>query len=64
MNSIRILIIDDSQLIQTILKEIFTADPRFEVVGVAGHPHEARQLINETDPDVLTLDVEMPKMNF
>ena len=60
---IRVLIVDDSKLIQAVLTEIFDDDRRFEVVGVAENPHEARQLIKDTDPDVLTLDVEMPKMN-
>ncbi|MDM7861900.1 chemotaxis response regulator protein-glutamate methylesterase [Alteromonas sp. ASW11-36] len=60
---IRVLIVDDSKLIQAVLTEIFDDDARFEVVGVAENPHEARQLIKDTEPDVLTLDVEMPKMN-
>lgn len=61
--TIKVLIVDDSKLIQNILKDIFASDRRFTVVGVANHPHEARTLIKETSPDVLTLDVEMPKMN-
>ncbi len=61
--SIKVLIVDDSKLIQSILQEIFESDPRFIVVGIANHPHEARSLIKETNPDVMTLDVEMPKMN-
>lgn len=60
---IRVLIVDDSKLIQAVLTEIFADDARFKVVGVADNPHEARQLIKDTEPDVLTLDVEMPKMN-
>ncbi|MFC3093119.1 chemotaxis response regulator protein-glutamate methylesterase [Alteromonas sediminis] len=63
MNAIKVLIVDDSRLIQTVLNEILGSDGRFVVVGIAENPHEARQLIKETDPDVLTLDVEMPKMN-
>lgn len=61
--SIKVLIVDDSKLIQSILQDIFESDPRFTVVGIANHPHEARTLIKETNPDVMTLDVEMPKMN-
>jgi len=63
MNTVRVLIVDDSRLIQAVLSDILSSDGRFEVVGIAEHPHEARQLIKETNPDVLTLDVEMPKMN-
>ncbi|WP_100641839.1 protein-glutamate methylesterase/protein-glutamine glutaminase [Alteromonas facilis] len=63
MKPIRIVIIDDSKLIQSVLQDIFASDPRTEVVGIAENPHDARQVIKDTDPDVITLDVEMPKMN-
>ncbi|WP_100658404.1 protein-glutamate methylesterase/protein-glutamine glutaminase [Alteromonas flava] len=63
MKPIRIVIIDDSKLIQSVLHDIFSSDPRTEVVGIAENPHEARQIIKDSDPDVITLDVEMPKMN-
>jgi len=60
---IRVLCIDDSALIRSILKEIINSQPDMEVVGVAPDPIIARDLIKQTNPDVLTLDVEMPKMD-
>ena len=57
------LIIDDSALIRSILSEIIRDQPDMEVVGVAPDPLVARDLIKLTNPDVLTLDVEMPKMD-
>ena len=63
MRKIKVLIVDDSQLIRDILTSILSSDPRLEVVGTAEDPYVARQKIKELNPDVLTLDVEMPKMN-
>lgn len=63
MSKIKVLIVDDSQLIRDILTSIISSDPRLEVVGTAEDPYVARQKIKELNPDVLTLDVEMPKMN-
>lgn len=60
---IQVLCIDDSALIRSILKEIINAQPDMEVVGTAPDPIIARDLIKQTNPDVLTLDVEMPKMD-
>ncbi len=60
---IKVLIVDDSALIRQILTSIFSADPEIEVVGTAPDPHVARRLIKEKDPDVVTLDIEMPKMD-
>ncbi len=60
---IRVLIVDDSALVRQVLTEIFSTDPRFEVVGVAQDPYIAREKIKQLDPDVLTLDVEMPRMD-
>lgn len=59
----KVLIIDDSALIRCVLREIISAQPDMEVVGVAPDPLIARELIRQTNPDVLTLDVEMPKMD-
>lgn len=63
MYKAKVLIVDDSKLIRDLLSSIFTNDPRLELVGAAKDPYEARQMIKDTNPDVLTLDVEMPKMN-
>jgi two-component system chemotaxis response regulator CheB len=61
--TIKVLIVDDSALIRGVMKEIVNAQPDMEVVGVAPDPLVARDLIKQTNPDVLTLDVEMPKMD-
>lgn len=60
---IKVLVVDDSALIRSIMKEIINSQPDMEVVGVAPDPLVARDLIKQTNPDVLTLDVEMPKMD-
>ncbi len=61
--TIKVLIVDDSALIRGVMKEIVNSQPDMEVVGVAPDPLVARDLIKQTNPDVLTLDVEMPKMD-
>lgn len=63
MTKIKVLIVDDSKLIRDILTSILSRDARIDVVGTAEDPYDARQKIKELHPDVLTLDVEMPKMN-
>ncbi len=63
MAKIKVLIVDDSALIRGVMKEIINSQPDMEVVGVAPDPLVARDLIKQTNPDVLTLDVEMPKMD-
>jgi two-component system chemotaxis response regulator CheB len=59
----RVLIVDDSALVRKILAETLAAEPDFEVVGTAADPFAARDLILKLKPDVLTLDIEMPRMD-
>ncbi len=59
----KVLIVDDSALIRSVMREIVDSQPDMEVIGVAPDPLVARELIRERNPDVLTLDVEMPKMD-
>lgn len=61
--SIRVLIVDDSATIRKLLAAILARDPMLEVVGEAPEPAIAREMIKQLNPDVLTLDVEMPNMN-
>jgi len=60
---IRVLVIDDSALVRKILSEVLSRDPEIEVVGTAGDPYIAKDKILALEPDVLTLDVEMPRMD-
>lgn len=63
MKKIKVLIIDDSALIRKILTEIIDGETDMQAVGVAPDPLVAREMIRILNPDVLTLDVEMPKMD-
>lgn len=63
MNKIKVLIIDDSVLIRKMLTEILNSSPEIEVVGAAADPLIAREMIKQLNPDVLTLDIEMPNMD-
>ena len=63
MAKVRVLIVDDSALIRKVLTEILSSDPDIEVVGTANDPYIARDKIKMLTPDVITLDVEMPKMD-
>jgi two-component system chemotaxis response regulator CheB len=60
---IRVLVIDDSALIRSVMKEIINRENDMECVGAAPDPLVAREMIKSLNPDVLTLDVEMPKMD-
>ncbi|HEY5672102.1 MAG TPA: chemotaxis response regulator protein-glutamate methylesterase [Malonomonas sp.] len=60
---IRVLVVDDSALVRNILKDGLSLDPNIEVVGTAADPYIARDKIVELRPDVMTLDVEMPRMD-
>ncbi|MBN1956633.1 MAG: chemotaxis response regulator protein-glutamate methylesterase [Desulfuromonadales bacterium] len=61
--AVRVLIVDDSALVRNILSQGLALDPGIEVVGTASDPYIARDKIIELQPDVLTLDVEMPRMD-
>ena len=63
MSKIKVLIIDDSELIRRLLTEIISSAPDLEVVACAVDPIDARDKIKKFNPDVLTLDIEMPKMD-
>lgn len=63
MNKIRVLIIDDSPVIREVLTEILESSSAIEVVGAAEDPLIAREMIKQLNPDVLTLDIEMPRMD-
>ncbi|HIV76475.1 protein-glutamate methylesterase/protein-glutamine glutaminase [Sphingomonas yabuuchiae] len=61
--AVRTLIVDDSPTMRALIAGMLSRDPDIEVVGAANGPHQAREMIKALDPDVITLDVEMPDMN-
>jgi two-component system chemotaxis response regulator CheB len=63
MPKIRVLIVDDSAVVRQVLSEILSSDPQIEVIGTAGDPFVAADRIAEQLPDVITLDIEMPRMD-
>jgi Chemotaxis response regulator containing a CheY-like receiver domain and a methylesterase domain len=63
MKRIRVLIVDDSAVVRKLATDALSADPEIEVVGTAGDPYVARDRIKQLKPDVLTLDLEMPRMD-
>jgi len=63
MKKTRVLVIDDSALIRNLLTHIINSQPDMEVIGAAPDPLVAREMIRATNPDVLTLDIEMPGMD-
>ncbi len=63
MKRIRVLIVDDSAVVRKLASDALSADPEIEVVGTAGDPYVARDRIKQLKPDVLTLDLEMPRMD-
>jgi two-component system chemotaxis response regulator CheB len=60
---IRVLIVDDSALVRQTLSEVLSSDPSIEVIGAAGDPFAAAEWMQEQVPDVITLDIEMPRMD-
>jgi two-component system chemotaxis response regulator CheB len=63
MKKTRVLVVDDSRTMRSLIRHALSRDPDIEVVGEAADPLEARDAMKALDPDVLTLDVEMPNMN-
>ena len=63
MSKIKVLVVDDSALVRQVMTEILNANRAIEVIGTAQDPIDAREKIKKLNPDVLTLDVEMPKMD-
>jgi len=63
VDKIKVLIVDDSALVRRLLTEILQSDSSFDVVGTASDPYVAREKIKKLNPDVITLDVEMPRMD-
>ncbi len=60
---IRVIVVDDSALVRSLLSEIINRQRDMECIGTANDPLVAREMIRELDPDVITLDVEMPRMD-
>src|SRR5580698_5642329 len=63
MSKVRVLVVDDSALVRKLLSAMLDSDPGIEVVGVAADPLIARDKIKALNPDVLSLDIEMPRMD-
>ena len=63
MPKIRVLVVDDAVVMRRLISEALGRDPEVEVVGVAAHGHIALAKIPQVNPDVITLDVEMPEMD-
>lgn len=60
---IRVLVVDDCAVVRGVLSTLLKRDPELEVVGTAADPYEARDRILDLEPDVLTLDIDMPRMD-
>ena len=63
MNKTRVVVVDDSALVRSLLTEIINRQPDMECIGAASDPLVAREMIRNLNPDVITLDVEMPRMD-
>lgn len=63
MSKIRVLVVDDSMLMRKIISDMVQREPDMEVVGTARNGREALEMIRNLDPDVVTLDIEMPEMD-
>jgi two-component system chemotaxis response regulator CheB len=63
MAKTRVVVVDDSALVRSLLTEIINRQPDMQCIGTASDPYAAREMIRNLDPDVITLDVEMPRMD-
>ena len=63
MAKTRVVVVDDSALVRSLLSEIINREPDMLCVGAAADPLVAREMIRNLNPDVITLDVEMPRMD-
>lgn len=63
INPVKVLIVDDSAAMRGLIRNELSSDPQIEVIGEAGDALEARSAIKALNPDVITLDIEMPNMN-
>jgi two-component system, chemotaxis family, protein-glutamate methylesterase/glutaminase len=61
--TVRTIVVDDSPSMQKLIAAVLETDPQIDVVGMAANPNEAREMIKALNPDVITLDIEMPGMN-
>jgi two-component system chemotaxis response regulator CheB len=62
-DKIRVLVVDDSAVVRQTLTDILSSDPEIEVMATAGDPYVAAERIRDQIPDVITLDIEMPRMD-
>ncbi len=60
---VRLLIVDDSAVVRQVLKDLLSEDPEISIMGVAANPFIAAEKISEEIPDVIILDIEMPRMD-
>ncbi|AEE44848.1 protein-glutamate methylesterase/protein-glutamine glutaminase [Cellulomonas fimi] len=63
MSRVRVLVVDDSVVVRRIVSDVLAADPRIEVVGVAANGRLAQAKVEQLQPDLVTMDVEMPEMD-
>ena len=63
LRTIRVLIVDDSAVVRQSLSDVLSGDPQIEVIGTASDPFVAAERISQQIPDVITLDIEMPRMD-